>query len=125
MLNLLEKHDPNSASYLASFAFALARIAYADSEVSHSERGEMRRILHELALLESSEVDFIMELSMMQKRAKSGMDNQLKEQFFDKDRGQHFLDSRYAIAQADGIVSAEEVVEIQAIAAEFGQKKRR
>ena len=123
MLNLLEKHDPNSASYLASFAFALARIAYADNDVSDSERDEMRRILHEVAQLESSEVDFIMELSMMQKRAKSGMDNQLNEPFFDKKRGQHFLDSLYAIAQADGIVSAEEVVEIQAIAAEFGLER--
>jgi len=120
MLNLLEKHDPNSASYLASFAFALARIAYADNEVSDSEREAMRRILHEVAQLEASEVDFIMELSMMQKRAKSGIGNQLTEPFFDDERGKHFLESLYAIAQADGIVSAEEVVEIEAIAAEYG-----
>ncbi len=53
MLNLLEKHDPNSANYLATFSFALARIAYADGEVSDSERDEMRRILHEVAKLES------------------------------------------------------------------------
>jgi putative ABC transport system ATP-binding protein len=125
MLNLLEKHDPNSASYLASFAFALARIAYADNEVSDSERDEMRRILHEVAQLETSEVDFIMELSMMQKRAKSGMDNALSEPFLDAQRGQHFMDSLYAIAQADGIVSAEEVVEIEAIASEFGLKARK
>ena len=46
MLNLLEKHDPNSANYLATFSFALARIAYADGEVTDSEMSEMRRILH-------------------------------------------------------------------------------
>ena len=53
-------------------------------------------VLKYVERLESSEVDFIMELSMMQKRAKSGMDNQLNEPFFDKKRGQHFLDSLYA-----------------------------
>ena len=120
MLNLLEKHDPNSANYLATFAFALARVAYADSEVSDSERDEMRRILHEVAKLEPAEVEFIMELSMMQKRAKAGIDHRIMNPALDKDRAEHFLNSLYAIAQADGVTSSEELVEIDAIAAEFG-----
>ena len=120
MLNLLEKHDPNAANYLATFAFALARIAYADGEVSESERDEMRRILHEVAKLEPAEVEFIMELSMMQKRAKSLMDKRVLNPAFDHDRSEHFLNSLYAIAQADGIATSEELVEIEAIAAEFG-----
>jgi len=123
MLNLLEKHDPNSANYLATFSFALARIAYADSEVTDSERDEMRRILHEVAQLESAEVEFIMELSMMQKRAKSGMDNRSSNPALDDERSKHFIESLYAIAQADGKVSAEEIVEIEAVAAEFGIKE--
>jgi ABC-type lipoprotein export system ATPase subunit len=120
MLNLLEKHDPHSANYLATFSFALARVAYADSKVSDSERDEMRRILHEVAKLEPAEVEFIMELSMMQKRAKAGIDNRMVNPALDKDRAEHFLNSLYAIAQADGITSSEELVEIEAIAAEFG-----
>lgn len=120
MLNLLEKHDPNSANYLATFSFALARVAYADNEVSDSERDEMRRILHEVAKLEAAEVEFIMELSMMQKRARSGMDNRIVNPALDTDRAEHFLNSLYAIAQADGIASTEELIEIEAIAAEFG-----
>jgi len=120
MLNLLEKHDPNSANYLATFSFALARIAYADGEVSDSERDEMRRILHEVAKLETAEVEFIMEMSMMQKRAMSGMDNRIMNPAFDNDRAEHFLNSMYAIAQADGISTSEELIEIEAIAAEFG-----
>jgi putative ABC transport system ATP-binding protein len=124
MLNLLEKHDPNSASYLASFAFALARIAYADGIVSDDERKEMRRILHEVAKLEDSEVDFIMELSMMQKRAQMKIDNKVESSVFDQERTQHFLDSLYAIAQADGISTSEELREIEAIAVEFGLSKR-
>lgn len=120
MLNLLEKHDPNSANYLATFAFALARVAYADSEVKQSERDEMRRILHEVAKLEPGEVEFIMELSMMQKRARAGLDNRLKNPALDDERARHFLDSLYAMARADGVTTSEEIVEIEAIATEFG-----
>jgi ABC exporter DevA family ATP-binding subunit len=123
MLNLLEKHDPNSANYLATFSFALARIAYADGEVSDSEMDEMRKILHEVAQLESAEVEFIMELSMMQKRAKAGIENKATNPALDENRGKHFLDSLYAIARADGSVSSEEIVEIEAIAAEFGLER--
>jgi len=124
MLNLLEKHDPNSANYLATFSFALARVAYADSKVSDSEREVMRRILHEVAKLEPAEVDFIMELSMMQKRAKAGLDNRMENPVLDKDRAEHFLNSLYAIAQADGATTSEELIEIESIAAEFGLTSR-
>ena len=120
MLNLLEKHDPNSANYLATFAFALARIAYADGQVRDSERDEMRRILHETARLEPSEVEFIMELSMMLKRTKSGVDTRIENPALDADRASHFLDSLHAIARADGKVTSEELMEIDTIAAEFG-----
>ena len=120
MLNLLEKHDPDSASYLATFAFALARVAYADNEVTDDERSRMRQILHDVARLEPSEVEFIMELSMMQSRSKSGLATRLKHSRLDRERGEQLIQSLYAIARADGRVSAEEIVEIQAIAQEFG-----
>ncbi len=120
MLNLLEKHDPNAANYLATFSFALARIAYADGEVTDTERDEMRRILNEVAMLEPAEVEFIMEMSMMQKRAKSRIDNRIKNPTLDTEHAEHFLNSLYAIAQADGKATSEELVEIEAIAAEFG-----
>jgi tellurite resistance protein len=120
MLNLLEKHDPNAANYLATFSFALARIAYADGKVSDEERNAMRRILNEVAKLEPAEVEFIMEMSMMQKRAKSRIDNRIKNPVLDTERAEHFLNSLYAIAQADGKATSEELIEIETIAAEFG-----
>jgi putative ABC transport system ATP-binding protein len=124
MLNLLEKHDPNAANYLATFSFALARIAYADGKVSDRERDEMRRILHEVAKLDPAEVEFIMEMSMMQGRAKSRIDNSIMNPAFDDERSEHFLNSMYAIAQADGIATSEELFEIDAIAAEFGLTRK-
>ncbi len=120
MLNLLEKHDPSSASYLASFSFALARVAYADDEVTESEREEMRKILREVANLDAAEAEFIMELSMMQKRAISEAATKVEKDGQEAMRSQHFIESLYAIANADGHVSPEEVAEIQAIAQEFG-----
>jgi putative ABC transport system ATP-binding protein len=122
MLNLLEKHDSDAASYLAAFSFALARVAYADSHVSDTERAEMRRILHEVANLEPAEVEFVMELSMMQKRGQVGTtgDLALKSNNLEGERAQHFVESLHAIASADGHVSPEELEEIKAIAAEFG-----
>jgi len=125
MLNLLEKHDPNSANYLATFAFALARIAYADGVISEEERNEMRRILHQVANLEDAEVNFIMELSMMQRRAQSRVDNTIENPAFDEDRTRHLLDSLYAMAQADGVSTSVELLEIESIAAEFGLKTKR
>jgi len=124
MLNLLEKHDPQSANYLATFSFALARVAFADSEISDNERDEMRRILHEVARLEPAEVEFIMELSMMQRRASSSLENRAMDPALDKDRAEHFLNSLYAIAEADGITTREELEEISAIVAEFGLAKK-
>ena len=125
MLNLLERHDPNAANYLATFSFALARIAYADGVIREQERDEMRRILHEVAKLNDAEVEFIMEMSMMQGRAKSRLDNRIVNPAFDEDRAEHFLDSLHAIAQADGITTSAELIEIDTIAAEFGLTRPR
>ena len=120
MLNLLEKHDPSSASYLATFAFALARVAYADNEVSEEERQAMRSILQDMADLNDGEVNFIMDISMMQKRAQAELSDKSLGHSIEGQRKKALVDSLYAIAEADGRVSDEELVEIRAIAAEFG-----
>ncbi len=119
MLKLLSKHDPDSASYLVAFSFALARVAFADNEVTESERKAMRRILRDVANLGPSEVDFIMELSMMHKLAQTRIANRGSSEL-SADRATHFIESLYEIARADGSVSQEEVSEIKSIAAEFG-----
>ena len=124
MLNLLEKHSPDTAGYLAAFAFALARVAYADDVVVDSERAEVRRILGETANLSTAEIDFIMEMSLMQGRTQTHHnaepDADDAAPLLDGDRRQHFVDSLHAIAQADGVVTPEETAEINRIASEFG-----
>lgn len=121
MLNLLEKHDPGSAGHLATLSFALSRIAFADGTVDDSERDAMRGILLDVANLAESEVDFIMELSMMQRQAQTPEAiTSTEDPELDHERRQHFVDSLYAIANADGHISEEEIREIRAIAREFG-----
>lgn len=121
MLNLLEKHDPGSAGHLATLSFALSRVAFADGSADDSERDAMRKILLDVGNLAESEVDFIMELSMMQRHAQVATSGDSEtETKLDRERRQHFIDSLYAIANADGHISPEEVTEIQSIAREFG-----
>ena len=74
----------------------------------------------EVAKLEDAEVNFIMELSMMQRRAQARIDNKVANPVFDEERTRHFLDSLYAMAQADGVSTSAELLEIETIAAEFG-----
>ena len=57
---------------------------------------------------------------MMQGRAKSSLDNRIVNPAFDEERAEHLLKSLHAIAQADGVTTSHELIEIDAIAAEFG-----
>jgi hypothetical protein len=80
----------------------------------------MRQILHNVARLDSSEVDFIMDFSMMQRRSSfSIVDSRLKHPPMERERGRQLIESLYAIAGADGHIGVEEELEIQSIAAEF------
>jgi len=121
MLHLLEKYEPGSLGYLTTLAFALSRVAHADREVRDVEREAMRRILTEVGDIEVGEVDFIMEVSFMQRHfQESDRAGLLSQAGFDVERSRHFIDSLYAIANADGHIGEEELTEIRNIAREFG-----
>ena len=47
----LERLEPDTARFLAGFAYVLARVANADLQIDESESTEMRRIVCELAEL--------------------------------------------------------------------------
>lgn len=127
MLNLLERHNPNMASYLAAFSSALARVAYADSKVVDSERDAVREILAETANLSPGEIEFIMEMSLMQSKSRlpfadTSQSTRAAEASIAEQR-KNFLASLYKIANADGTICDEEIAEIKQIAAEFGLKE--
>lgn len=120
LLNLLGKHTPESSSYLAAFAFALARVAYADDVVLDSERAAVRRILRDRVGLGPGEVDLVMELSLMQHTSAGHSERFREAAGNNRERNQLFVESLYDIARADGQVVAEELEEIHRIAEEFG-----
>ena len=121
MFNLLEKYDPGSVDYLARLAFALSRVAFADRKVTCEEREKMRHILHDIGELETGEIDLIMEISLMQRHTHTPeISTPSPSREFDQQRSRHFVESLYAIANADGHISVEEVQEIEDIAREFG-----
>ncbi len=121
MLNLLEKHDPTVASHLAAMALALSRVAFADHEVTREERAMIRSILSDISDLSAAEVEFILELSMIQHSGQiSGKPGQLREPPFDEQQARQFMDCLYSIAGADGEVCEAELAEIHCIAREFG-----
>lgn len=121
MLNLLGRHSPDASSHLAAFAFALARVAYADEVVEESEREAVRSILRDKVGLGPGEVEFVMALSLMQHQSASQM-GRSDPLSADGVTARHrlFVDSLYTIARADGRVVDAELREIEAIAAEFG-----
>lgn len=124
MLNLLGRHAPESSSYLAAFAFALARVAWADNRVLDSERQAVREVLRDKVGLGAGEVDLVLELSLMQNQAAKAKDAPRAPQAGREARDRLFIESLYEIARADERVAEEEVREIEAIAAEFGIDRR-
>ena len=120
MLTLLERHDPDRSHFISAFSGALARVAFADESISSEEREVMRRVLHEASGLSQAEVDLVVELSMAQVRMSRDTVEEEERKPFNEIQKDQFLQSLYAVANADGHLSEEERREIEAIALEFG-----
>jgi len=120
----LDRLDAATAKYLAGFAYVLARVAHADFEIAPEEADEMRRVVANLAELGSDEADLVVEIAKSQARLLGGTENYVVTREFREasTRGQRtqLLECLYAVAAADGTISAPESAEIMAIAEELG-----
>jgi len=120
----LERLLPESARYLAGFAYVLARAAGADFEIAEEEAAEMRRSVQALAALSDDEAELVVEIARSQARLLGGTENYIVTREFRKmasreQRGQ-LLACLYAVAAADGAISTPESAEIAAIGEELG-----
>ncbi|MDD9828230.1 MAG: TerB family tellurite resistance protein [Deltaproteobacteria bacterium] len=120
----LERLPPESARYLASFAYVLARAAGADFEIAEEEAAEMCRSVQALAALGDDEAELVVEIARSQARLLGGTENYIVTREFRKiasreQRGQ-LLACLYAVAAADGTISSPESAEIAAIGEELG-----
>ena len=120
----LERLDPETSKYLASFAYVLARVAHADLSIDESETIEMERSIRTLASLSEAETALVVEIAKSQARLLGGTENyRVTREFRNvstrEQRGQ-LLQCIYAVAAADGTISPAESTEILLIAEELG-----
>jgi uncharacterized tellurite resistance protein B-like protein len=120
----LDRLPPETARFLAGFAYVLARVANADLEIVEDELDSMRRIVRELASLSEDEAELVVEIAKSHARLLGGTENYVVTREFRKhstkeQRGQ-LLACLYSVAAADGTISGPESAEIVAIAEELG-----
>jgi uncharacterized tellurite resistance protein B-like protein len=120
----LEHLDAETAKYLAAFAYVLARVAHADLEIDDAETNAIERAVRGLASLSEAEAALAVEIAKSQARLLGGTENYVVTREFRRistreQRGE-LLQCLYAVAAADGVISAEESAEIAAIGEELG-----
>lgn len=120
----LGRLEPEQARYLAAFAYVLARVAHADLHFDETETSSMREIVELLAELSPEESELVVEIAKSQARLLGGTENYVVTREFRKmttrEQKGKLLESLYAVAAADGTISAAESHEILAIAEELG-----
>jgi uncharacterized tellurite resistance protein B-like protein len=120
----LDRLDPAQAKFLAAFAYVLARVAHADLRIDESEVDEMERIVRGLAGLSESEAALVVQIAKSQTQLLGGTENYVVTRQFrqlaTKDQRARLLECVYAVAAADGTISAVESGEARAIAEELG-----
>ncbi|MDH3212526.1 MAG: TerB family tellurite resistance protein [Myxococcales bacterium] len=120
----LEHLDPETAKYLAAFAYVLARMAHADLEIDDAETQAMERAVRGLNSLSEAEATLVVEIAKSQARLLGGTENYVVTREFrrisTRDQRGALLQSLYAVAAADGTISSVESAEIVTIAEELG-----
>jgi uncharacterized tellurite resistance protein B-like protein len=120
----LERLDPERARHLAAFAYVLARVAAADLHIDELESAEMERIVTAEGGLESDAAALVVEIAKSQARMLGGTENYVVTREFrrisTREQRIDLMRCLYAVAAADGTISAAESAEIAAIGDELG-----
>jgi len=120
----LERLEPEAARFLAAFAYVLARVAHADLEIAEAEAEAMREIVRRHAGLQADEAELVVEIARSQVRMLGGTENYVVTREFrrisNREQRLRLLECLYAVAAADGSISAPEAHEIVAVAEELG-----
>jgi uncharacterized tellurite resistance protein B-like protein len=120
----LDRLPPETAKYLAAFAYVLARVANADLDIDDSETREMERVVASLASLAESEAALAVQIAKTQARHLGGTENYVVTREFRKvstrEQRVELLKCLYAVAAADGTISGAESAEINSIGDELG-----
>ncbi len=119
----LDELDTDRARYIATFAYILGRVAFADLEFSEDESPEMEHLVVERGGLPPEQAVIVVQLAKSQNRLFGGTEDFLVTREFNEiaDRVQklQLLDCLYAVSAADDDVSTIEDNVISKIANEL------
>jgi uncharacterized tellurite resistance protein B-like protein len=120
----LERLEPGLARYVAAFAYVLARVASADLRVCETETAQMEQLVGEIGGLTPDAAALAVEIAKSQARLLGGTENYVVTREFRRiataSQRADGLRCLFAVAAADGTISAAESAEIQAIGEELG-----
>jgi len=119
----LDRLDPVEARYLAAFAFVLARVANADSEISEDETRRMEEVVCGVGGLTEAQAVLVVQIAKSQQMLKGGTENYLVTREFnaiaDRAQKERLLHCLFEISAADDSISLVEEDEVKTIAGEL------
>lgn len=120
----LERLAPDTARYVARFAYVLGRVACADRDVSVEETRRMERLVMERAGLEEAHAILVVQIAKSQQALLGGTEDYLVTREFasaaTRDQKRALLDCCLAVAAVDAEVSAPEDDVVRGISRELG-----
>lgn len=120
----LDSLDPQTARYVAAFAFILSRVANADLQVSEEETRRMEQIVQATGHLPMEQARLAVRLAQSQYQLSGGTEGFLVTREFreiaTKEQCRELLDCLYAVSAADDSISGPEEGQIRQIASELG-----
>jgi uncharacterized tellurite resistance protein B-like protein len=119
----LDRMDPDEARFLASFAFVLARVANADSDISDDESRRMEEVLCEVGGLTGAQAVLVVQIAKAQQLLKGGTENYLVTREFNRistrEQKERLLHCLFEVSAADDSISLVEEDAVATIAAEL------
>ncbi len=119
----LDSMEPAQARYVASFAYLLSRVAYADLDISAEETAEMEQIVRRIGGMDEKQALLVVQMAKTHTRLFGGTENYLVTREFNemasKEQKHALLRCLFAVSAADDSISAVEDNEIKQIADEL------
>ena len=124
----LDRMDPDKARYIAGFAYVLSRVARADLKVSQEETRAMERLVGDHGGLPEEQAILVVQIAKTQNQLFGGTENFLVTREFNniatREQKLALLDCLFAVAAAEGSISAEEDGEIRRVSDELRLEHR-
>lgn len=124
IVDALERQDPETARFVARFAYVLGRVAYADQSASAVETRAIERIVMDRSRLPEAQAVLVVQIAKSQNLLFGGTEDYVVTREFartaTREQKLGLLDCCFAVSAADEDVSIEEDNVIRRIAQELG-----